>query len=178
MFGQQTHCLQHPELNEVAGSITEAVFSENGLTAAMRDSRFPDTRLMAAGEALIGCLQVMQKSERASCVSTEAEAGRRGSAKSAARPVNGEKAFSCLGNSEEMTVVAEGDRSEILRRNARLYSQTPRPFGGFGALHRHRLAPPLVQKVSQFEPMAVQLHCVIEKASVIEEKMSFSLYAV
>ncbi|ROL48355.1 hypothetical protein DPX16_20708 [Anabarilius grahami] len=57
-------------------------------------------------------------------------------------------------------------------------SQTPRPFWralarciGIGS--RCSAAPSLVQKVFQFEPMAVQLHCVIEKGFIVEEKGIF-----
>ncbi|ROL52196.1 hypothetical protein DPX16_6073 [Anabarilius grahami] len=75
-------------------------------------------------------------------------------------------------------VVAEGERSEILWRTARLYSHTPRPF--WRALARciaigshGSAAPSLVQKVLKFEPMAVQLHCAIEKGFSSGKKETF-----
>ncbi|ROI83737.1 hypothetical protein DPX16_14679 [Anabarilius grahami] len=73
---------------------------------------------------------------------------------------------------------AKAFRSEILWRTARLYSHTPRPFWRALACciaigSRGSAEPSLVQKVLKFEPMAVQLHCAIEKGFSSGKKETF-----
>ncbi|ROL50115.1 hypothetical protein DPX16_15156 [Anabarilius grahami] len=122
--------------------------------------------------------------EAAACESAGAAGVRRsqlvrcGASSTAGELVPGGEGFQLRRSARRNNVVAEGERSEILWRTARLYSHTPRPFWRALARciaigSRGSAAPSLVQKVLKFEPMAVQLHCAIEKGFSSGKKETF-----
>ncbi|ROL46199.1 hypothetical protein DPX16_4884 [Anabarilius grahami] len=116
--------------------------------------------------------------ERRRCRRSAISAGRCGASSTAGELVPGGEGFQLRRSARRNNVVAEGERSEILWRTARLYSHTPRPFWRALARciaigSRGSAAPSLVQKVLKFEPMAVQLHCAIEKGFSSGKKETF-----